>query len=129
MCTYSDEINGDGLCKNCRNPIPETKRIDAVFCSPKCGWRYRNLLAREKRIEKIKNLKNDPVEQNFQIIDDLYQRGIVVISQKSMIEIGFNPNAYSNLIDYDEEKGITEFEIKDYMLTLATDKITIKPSI
>jgi len=31
-------------CKNCGNPIPLQRRIDAKYCSTRCGWRYRNRL-------------------------------------------------------------------------------------
>jgi predicted nucleic acid-binding Zn ribbon protein len=44
------------LCKNCRRVIPETMRIDAVFCSAKCGWTYRNQKKRKEYVEKQKPL-------------------------------------------------------------------------
>ena len=63
------------------------------------------------------------------MVDFLYQRGVSVISQQALIEFRFNPEAYSGLKDIDEENGITEFKIRDYILTLNNDRVTIKQSI
>ena len=69
----------DWLCENCNPPIPETKRMDAIFCSSKCGWRYRNFENQKKRAEQKRDLNSDPLEENYGIINDLYLRNCNVI--------------------------------------------------
>ena len=57
-------------CKKCKKTIPETTRIDAVYCSAKCGWSYRNEKKRQYLAEKKKI--HQPFTENIRIINDLF---------------------------------------------------------
>ncbi len=118
------------LCKNCHQPIPEKTRIDAIFCSSRCGWQYRNKLIREKRVEDIKNQPFDPIEKNYGIIKFLFQNNRTVVSQQTLSEIGFDPDLHSGMRNHDRENQRTEFLIREYVLILASDElVTIKKRI
>ena len=122
--------SGMRLCKNCHRPIPETTRIDAIFCSPRCGWRYRNKLNREKRAEDIKNQPMDPTEKNYGIINFLYQNNSNVVSQQTLRDMDFDPDIHSGMRHLDRENHRTEFMIREYVLTLESDElVTIKKRI
>ena len=122
--------SGMRFCKNCHRVIPETTRIDAIFCSPRCGWRYRNKLKREKRAEDIKNQSMDPIEKNYGIINFLYQNNSNVVSRQTLREIGFDPDACSGIRDFSWENHRTEIMIRDYILILDDDELlTIKKQI
>ncbi len=123
-----NQINLDPrLCENCPKPIPETKRIDAIFCSSRCDWQYRNKLEREKRAEDVKNKPFDPIEKNYGIIKFLFQNNSTVVSQQTLREMDFDPDIHSGMRHLDRENHRTEFLIRDYVLTLDNDElVTIK---
>ena len=126
-----NQINSDPrLCENCNRAIPDTTRIDAIFCSSRCGWQYRNKLKREKRAEDIKNQPFDPIEKNYEIIKFLFQNNRTVVSQQALWEIGFDPEVHSGMRDFDRENHRTEFLIREYILILDSDEsVTIKNRI
>lgn len=111
------------ICKNCQDPIPETVRIDAVFCSARCGWRYRNKVNREKRLEARKSATPDPIEKNYGIIKFLFQNNRTVVSRKTLHEIGFDPDVHSGMGKINHENQMTEFMIREYILTLGKDEL------
>ncbi len=126
-----NQINSDPrLCENCHRPIPETTRIDAIFCSSRCGWRYRNKIKREKRAEDIKNHPMDPIEKNYGIINFLYQNNSNVVSRQTLREIGFDPDVCSGMRNFSRENHRTEIMIRDYILILDDNELlTIKKQI
>ncbi len=118
------------LCKNCPRLISEKTRIDAIFCSSRCGWQYRNKLKREKRVEDIRNQSFDPVETNYGIIKFLYQNNRTVVTRQTLLEIGFDPELCSGMRDFSTEDNRTEIMIRDYILILDDDELlTIKKQI
>ena len=118
--------SGMRFCKNCHRAIPETTRIDAIFCSPRCGWRYRNKLKREKRAEDIKNQPFNLIEKNYGIIKFLYQNNRTVVSRLTLIEIGFDPDIHSGMKNFIPEDHITDIMIREYILSLDDELVTIK---
>ncbi len=126
-----NQINSDPrLCENCPRPIPETTRIDAIYCSPRCGWRYRNKLKREKKAEDIKHQSFDPTEKNYGIINFLYQNNSNVVSQQTLREMDFDPDIHSGMRHLDQDNHRTEFMIREYVLILDSDELlTIKKRI
>jgi len=41
-------LSGGRLCQECRFPIPARRRRHSLYCSPRCGWRYRQRRRRER---------------------------------------------------------------------------------
>ncbi len=118
------------LCKNCQGPITETTRIDAIFCSPKCGWTHRNRIKREEHLKAINTRLQDPTEKNYRIIKFLHENNQTAISRDALIGIGFNPEIHSGMRKFDRDCDTSEFMIKDFVLTLGPDEIiTIQKSI
>ncbi len=118
------------LCKNCHDPIPETKRIDAVFCSARCGWTHRNRINREERIKaKYARLQN-PIDKNYGIIQSLYENNQTAISRDTLIGMGFDPEKHNGSRIIQFKPFTMEFIIKDFVLTLGPDEIiTIKKRV
>ena len=118
------------LCKNCQDPIPETKRIDAVFCSARCGWTRRNRIKREERLKAINTMLQDPIEKNYGIIQSLYKNNQTAISRGALIGMGFDPEKHNSSRIIQLIPFTMEFLIKDFELTLGPDKIiTIKKRV
>ena len=111
------------ICKNCQKPIPETMRIDAVFCSARCGWRYRNKVKSEERLEARKSATPNPIEKNYGIIKFLFQNNRTDVSRETLREIGFDPDVHSGMRNINHEDQRTEFRIREYILTLGKDEL------
>ena len=112
------------ICKYDTKPIPKEKRSDAVYCRPWCGWTDRNK-KKAKENQGKKKLKYK-FEKDYRIIRDLYERGIVVVSVKTLKEIGFDFNSYTRIGKVDYEKGTTEYELIDMVYVLTGDICKLK---
>ena len=111
------------FCKWDGEPIPEEKRIDAIYCSRKCGWNYRNEKNRERKPDIINT--DDPREINIMIIKDLMTRGINEIMITSLTDFGFDFDCYDKIGDFDIAKG-TEFLISAFSFTIIGDNVKFK---
>ena len=111
-------------CKWCGKPIPEEMRIDAIYCSRKCGWTCRNEKNRERKLI-IKNT-DDRHEKNIMIIKDLMIRGINEIPTKSLEDIGFDFDCYDRFGEIDQEKRTTEFIISTVSFTIIDENVKFK---
>ncbi len=112
------------FCKWDMKPIPDEKRIDAKYCSSRCGWKYRN----EKNRERKPVIKNTDVrrESNIMIINDLITRGIYEIPTKSLEDIGFDFDRYDKFGEIDKEKGTMEFIISTVSFTIIGNNVKFK---
>lgn len=111
-------------CKWDGEPIPEEKRIDAVYCSPECGWKYRNEKNRERK-PVIQNT-DDRRETNIMIIKDLMTRRINEIPTKSLEDIGFDFDRYDRFGEIDKENGTMEFIISTVSFTIIGKNVKFK---
>ncbi len=112
------------FCKWDGEPISEHKRIDAIFCSPECGWKYRNERNRERK-PVIKNT-DDRREKNIMIIKDLMTRGINEIPIKSLEDNGFDFDRYDRFGEIDKEEGTMEFIISTVSFTIIGNNVKFK---
>ena len=112
------------FCKWDNKPIPEEKRIDAIYCSSKCGWKYRNEKNRERK--PVIKITNDRRDENILIIKDLMSRGIYEIPMKSLEDNGFDFDRYDRIGEIDEEKGTMEFIISTVSFTIIGNNIKFK---
>ena len=112
------------FCKWDMKPIPEEKRIGAIYCSPECGWKYRNERNRRKKpvIEKTDVRR----ETNIRIIKDLMSREIYEIPTKSLEDNGFDFDRYDKFGEIDEEKGTMEFIISTVSFTIIGTNVKLK---
>ncbi len=112
------------FCKWDMKPIPEEKRTGAIYCSPECGWKYRNERNRRKKpvIEKTDVRR----ETNIRIIKDLMSREIYEIPTKSLEDNGFDFDRYDRFGEIDEEKGTMEFIISTVSFTIIGNNVKFK---
>ena len=68
----------------------------------------------------------DPIEKNYGIIKFLYQNNRTVVSRQTLIEIGFDPDIYSGMKNFIPEDHITDIMIREYILSLDDELVTIK---
>lgn len=114
------------LCKYDNKPIPEGKRAGAIFCSPECGWRYRNRKNAEH--QKEKKITDRRLKKNHNIIKDLVERGFVDVSKETLIILGFDPNYYTGIGEYNSEKRTTEYKIFEYSFIIQNERCRLKKS-
>jgi predicted nucleic acid-binding Zn ribbon protein len=112
------------FCKWDNKPIPEDKRSDAQYCSPECGWKYRN---DQKRRRRVASMKSDPRrETNIKIIKDLMSREIHEIPMKTLDDIGFDFDSYDRFGEFDENNGTTEYIISNVSFTIIGENVKLK---
>lgn len=106
------------------HPIPDSIRADAVFCSQKCGWQYRN---RKKATEtkEFQKIERD-LYTNYRIIKDMLQKDISEISKDTAIVLGFNLSCHTGILGIDKLKGIAEFKLFDFSYIIIGDRIKFK---
>jgi hypothetical protein len=80
-------------------PIPETRRSDAIYCCDSCGWKYRNKKIKKENTEKREAA--DPLEKNYKIMKDLYERGFNDLSKESLKVLGFDFKTYTGIAEID----------------------------
>lgn len=112
------------FCKWDNRPIPEEKRIDAIFCSPKCGWKYRNDRNRKKK--PVIEITDGRRETNIIIIMDLMSRGIYEIPMKSLEDIRFDFNCYDRYGEFDKENQTTEYILSSVSFTIIGENVIFK---
>lgn len=112
------------LCKHCGQPIFLSKRTDALFCSAKCGWRYRN---RENAMED-KGMR--PIDRrlvkNRKIIKDLFRRGKLDVSIESLELLGFDFDLYTKFVDKSYETKISVVNVYEYQIKIQGSRCQIK---
>ena len=112
------------FCKWDMKPIPEDKRIDAIYCSSQCGWNYRNEKKRERKpVRKITDVRR---ETNITMIKDLITRGINEIPMKSLEDYGFDFDCYDRYGEIDTENMTTEFIISSFSFTIIDSNVKLK---
>ena len=111
-------------CKWDGKLIPDDKRIDAIFCSPKCGWSYRNEKKRQRKPvpEKIDARR----ETNIMIIKGLMSREIYEIPMKSLDDFGFDFDCYDKIGEFDIATTGTQFFISTFSFTITGTIVKFK---
>jgi hypothetical protein len=112
------------FCKWDMKPIPEDVRFDALYCSPKCGWKYRN--ERNRRKKPVIEKTDDRRETNIRIIKDLMSREIYEIPMKSLEDNGFDFDCYDRFGEVDQEKRTAEFIISTVSFTIIDENVKFK---
>lgn len=112
-------------CKN--NPdhiIPESRRTDAIFCTIKCGYTFRN---RKNALEKKNMQKNEPgLYKNLKVLKDLVGKGLSDISKETAKVLEFDFNCFTGIIKIDQELKTIEYKLFDFSYTIYGDRIKIK---
>lgn len=112
------------LCKHCGQPIPESKRTDAVYCSPECGWRDRN--RKNAKLNKEKKIIDRRFKKNHNIIKDLVEREFFDVSKETLIAMGFDPKYYTGIGEYDPVNKTTEYKIFEYSFVIYGERCKLK---
>jgi hypothetical protein len=116
---------GIRYCKNNPDhPIPESTRTDAVFCSQRCGWQYRNR-KKATKTEEFQKIERD-LYTNYRIIKDMLRKDISEISKDTAIVLGFNLSCHTGILDIDNLNGTAEFELFDYSYIITGERIKFK---
>ncbi len=115
---------GQSTCKNCGNPIPESRRSDAIFCCPKCGWDFRN--RRNAKDQKEKNEINRKLHHNYKIVTEFYKKGLVNVSIETLESHGFDANYYTKVEDMDFDTKTSVIRIYEYRLTFKNERFKIE---
>ena len=104
-------------CKRpgCIKTVDQAKRSDADFCSPKCGWTFRN----KQRMEanKEKRLHSRKLDKNHNIIKDLYSRGKIDVSNEALELLGFDFEYCTGIEQFNQQNGITKFKLFEFIIT------------
>ena len=112
------------FCRWDGEPIPDDKRIDALYCSSQCGWNFRNEKNRERK--PVPEKTDARRETNIMIINDLMNRSIYEISMKSLEDTGFDFDCYDRYGEIDKEKETTEFIISSFSFTIIDENVKLK---
>jgi len=103
-------------CQNCKELIPKTRKKGSIFCSPKCGWTYRN---NKKALIRARLRAAEPaLYKNYDIVKYLYRNNRCDISEETAQELGIDFNAHMGMVDLDNENGTTTFRLFEYTLTI-----------
>jgi len=110
--------------KDCGRLIPETRRKDAIYCTDRCGWTHRNIEKNTRNSEKRRAMV--PLETNYKIIKDFYERGIYDLSKETLVVSGFDFGAFTGINEIDHTNNTTEYNLFEYSYKIHTGRITIK---
>ena len=116
--------NETRYCKWDGEPIPEEMRIDAVYCSRRCGWKFRNDKNRKRK--PTMNFTDSHRETNIMIINDLINREIYEIPMKSLVDIKFDFNCYDRYGEFDKENETTEYILSSLSFTIKGENVILK---
>lgn len=110
--------------KGCGKPIDAKKRSDSIYCSPECGWRDRNEKKRKNNTEKREAA--GPLEKNYKIMKNLYERGFNELSKESLLVSGFDFETYTGIAEMDVMNNTTEYKLFEFFFKIDGDKVIIK---
>ncbi len=110
-------------CQHCGGIIPATRRSDAKYCNPKCGWEHRNALKAQR--EKQKREYDRKLHRNYKIIYDLYHRGKTDIPFEALEIVGFDTDLITGINEVDKENKITKYDIYEFKIELINNRCLI----
>lgn len=82
-CEYSE----------CKNPISESKRIDAIYCCAEHGTKVRNERKKNNKAKTIFKL----IIKNDKILEQLFKKGKDEITKDALNYQDFNFNYYTSM--------------------------------
>lgn len=111
-------------CKYCNEPIPQSRKVDAIFCSDRCGWTYRN--RNRLKLDKEKKEIDRQLSNNYKIVKSLHDKGITRIFKENLAKLGFNPDYYTEFTDMDPYTKASEVKIFDFIVKTEDNLCFIK---
>lgn len=108
----------ESKCKNCGKEIID-RSAGSIYCSPKCGWTYRNRTTKETYAVRDSEMKK--LRHSSKILEDLDKRNHNTVTKQYLEIAGFDFNLCTNPVSKDTDSGNQYYKLLDYWVIIHPD--------
>lgn len=105
-------------CKYCGKEIIDRK-AGSIYCSPKCGWTYRN---HQKKIKySVRDSEMKKLLRSTKILEELDNRNKNKVSKQTLEILGFDFGLCTNPVSKELQTGNQYYRLLDYWVIIHPD--------